>query len=133
VIGAQALVNMAKTKLTRIFNFILVSSLFILSLAFGWYEVRGFFNINNPAIITAGQAVDRLLPQDAIVIAPYQGDPAFLYQTNRNGWPIGGNINERIRDGATHYVTTSRDAEYSELKAQYTLIYETDLYSIIKL
>lgn len=133
VIGAQNLLALAKTKLQYFFNFILVSGLFILSLAFGWYEVRGFFNINNPAIVAAGQAVDRLLPQEALVIAPYQGDPAFLYQTNRNGWPIGGNIPDRIRDGANYYVTTSRDAEYNDLKAKYTLLYENDTYSIIKL
>lgn len=133
VIGAVSLINLAKTSLGRWFNSSLVLSLFALSLAFGWYEVRGYFNINNPAIVEAGKKVDEILPKEAVVIAPYQGDPAFLYQTNRNGWPIAGNIEERIRDGATHYVTTSRDQEYNELKAKYTLLYENDLYSIIKL
>lgn len=133
VIGAQTLLNMAKTKLSRVFNLMLISSLFILSLAFGWFEVRGYFNINNPSIVAAGQAVDQLLPEDAVVIAPYQGDPAFLYQTNRNGWPVGGNIDERMANGANFYVTTSRDAEYQELKNKYTLIHETDQYSIIQL
>lgn len=133
VIGASQLINLAKTRLSRWLNGSLVLSLFALSLAFGWFEVRGFFNINNPAIVAAGEAVDRLLPKDAIVIAPYQGDPAFLYQTNRHGWPIGGNIQEKMRDGATHYVTTSRDQEYNDLKAKYGVLYENDLYSIIKL
>lgn len=132
VIGAQALVNMAKTKLTRIFNFILVSSLFILSIAFGWFEVRGFFNINNPAIVEAGKKIDEIVPQDALVIAPYQGDPTFLYQTNRHGWPVGENIDMRIQDGAAYYVTTSRDDEYNRLKDIYPIIFENDLYSIIK-
>ncbi len=133
VIGAQNLIAIGKTKLQKLLNGSLVLTLFLLSLAFGWFEVRGYFNINNPAIMAAGEAVDRLLPSDAVVIAPYQGDPAFLYQTNRNGWPVGGNIEERMRDGATHYVTTSRDQEYSELKTKYTLIFENDLYSILKL
>lgn len=133
VIGASTLLNLAKTRFALWFNRSLVLSLFALSLAFGWFEVRGYFNINNPAIVEAGKKVDEILPNDAVVIAPYQGDPAFLYQTNRNGWPIAGNIEERIRDGATHYVTTSRDQEYNELKAKYTLLFENDLYSIIQL
>lgn len=133
VIGATSLINLGKNMLQKIINSSFVAALFILSLAFGWFEVRGFFNINNPAIVEAGQAVDRLLPKDALVIAPYGGDPAFLYQTNRSGWPVGGDIDKRISEGATHYVTTSRDSEYNELKSKYALLYENNLYSIIKL
>lgn len=133
MIGAKNLIEQAKTNFQKIINGGIVIGLLVLSLAFGWFEVRGYFNVNNPVIVEAGQKVDELLPKDAVVIAPYQGDPAFLYQTNRNGWPIAGNIEERIRDGATHYVTTSRDQEYSELKAKYPVIFENDHFSIIEL
>jgi hypothetical protein len=54
--------------------------------AFRWYVVRDYFNINNPSIISAGKAVDRLTPKDAKVIANYEGDTTFLYQTKRSGW-----------------------------------------------
>jgi 4-amino-4-deoxy-L-arabinose transferase-like glycosyltransferase len=133
IIGAVELLKIGKTHLTQWLNGLMVLSLFILSLAFGWYEVRGYFNINNPAIVAAGARADAILPRDAVVIAPYQGDPAFLYQTNRNGWPVGGNIEERMRDGANYYVTTSKDDEFQELKAKYSLIEETDQYAIIHL
>jgi hypothetical protein len=132
VIGAESFLKLGRTKLQYFINFILVSGLFILSLAFGWFEVRGFFNINNPAIVEAGKKVDEIVPQDALVIAPYQGDPTFLYQTNRHGWPVGENIDMRIQDGAAYYVTTSRDDEYNRLKDIYPIIFENDLYSIIK-
>lgn len=132
-IAVTSIINMAKTKLALVLHTLGVTALLLLSVAFGWYEVRGFFNINNEAMILAGRRADQTLPPDAVVIVPYMGDPAFLYQVNRNGWPVGGNIDERIRDGATHYVTTSFDAEYQELKAKYTLVEETDLYGIIKL
>lgn len=132
-LGFWWLVDSARGRLARIFSFGLVSSLLILSLAFGWFEVRGFFNINNPAIVEAGKRVDALLPKDAVVIAPYQGDPAFLYQTNRNGWPVGGNIDERITSGATYYVTTSFDDEFAHLKEKYGVVEQTDHYGIIKL
>ena len=133
VIGASELVKLGKTRLSRWLNSALAVSLFTLSLAFGWYEVRDFFNINNPAIVEAGRKVDAITPQDAIVIAPYFGDQSFLSHTIRTGWPVGGNIEERIEDGATHYVTTSRDQEYNELKQKYQLIFENDQFSIIEL
>jgi hypothetical protein len=41
---------------------------------------------------------------DAKVIAPYMGDTAFLFQTNRTGWPIGFEIDKKIAEGAQYYV-----------------------------
>jgi len=133
VIGATSLVKLARNNLARIFNLTFVTGLFLLSIAFGWYEVRGFFNINNPAIVEAGQAIDRLAPSDALVIAPYMGDPAFLYQTNRSGWPVGGEIEQKIEEGASYYVTTSFDDEFNSLRAKYSLIEQTNHYAIIEL
>jgi hypothetical protein len=57
----------------------------------------------------------------------------FLYQTNRRGWPLGFDIDQKISAGATHYVTTSKDDEANELKAKYTIIKESDEYVIIDL
>ncbi len=105
----------------------------ILAAALSWYEVKGYFWVNNRAMVAAGAYVDAHTPADSLVIAPYMGDTAFLFQTNRRGWPIGGDIEGKIKQGATYYVTTTRDAEYNEVKAHYTLIYENDAYSIIKL
>src|SRR3989344_4337062 len=94
-------------------------SLFIISTAFtaafGWYHIRDYFNVNHPEIVTAGLAADKLLPPDAKIIAPYMGDTAFLYQTNRTGWPIGGDIDNKIKLGATHYITTTLDPEANQL------------------
>jgi len=105
----------------------------ILSLAFGWYEVRGYFNINHPEIITAGQAVDQLLPKDALVIAPYNRDVAFLYQTNRHGWPEGGNLDTKISQGATHYVSVVFDKETVDLEQKCRVLEKTQQYVIIDL
>lgn len=108
-----------------------VSSVFML--AFSWFSVRGYYNINNPAIVKAGAAINNLTPQDALVIAPYMGDTAFLYQTNRRGWPIGGDIQNKINMGASYYVTTSNDDEAKELMSKYTLIEQNPDYLIVKL
>lgn len=101
--------------------------------AFSWYEVRGYYNINNPAIVEAGEYVDQHVEPDALIIAPYQGDTAFLYQTNRQGWPIGGNIEQRIEQGADYYVTTTIDDEAKELMEKYQVIKSNENFTVIKL
>lgn len=84
-----------------------------------WYQVRDYYQINNPAIIHAGEAVDKLLPQDAKVIAPYNGDTAFLYQTKRRGWPlVTTNVETLIKEGATHYVSVTYDPFTAKLMTQ---------------
>lgn len=106
---------------------------FIFMLMFSWYHVRDYYSIHNWAMVEAGRVVDQITPADALVIAPYNGDTAFLYQTNRRGWPIGHNIQDKIEKGATHYVTTNFDDEAKELIEQYQVIHQTDDYIIIKL
>ncbi|MFH2085381.1 MAG: glycosyltransferase family 39 protein [bacterium] len=126
-------INLSKNYFHKIINGCLVIALIVLSFALGWYEVRGYFNINNGAMVQAGIVIDQLAPPDALVIAPYQGDPAFLYQTNRHGWPIGGQIDSKILSGASYYVTTSFDDEFSELKKRYGTVIQNNDYAIIKL
>jgi 4-amino-4-deoxy-L-arabinose transferase-like glycosyltransferase len=108
--GLEFLLLFGKHWYNRLINWGTAASLILLMLAFGWFEVRGYYNINHPEIVIAGQAADRLLPKDAKVIAPYDNDPAFLYQTNRYGWPIGGDkIPEWIKDGAQYLVSVNYD------------------------
>lgn len=131
--GISYIYSLRKTLFSKLTFTLLLFTCYLISLALGWYEVRGYFNINNPAIVEAGARIDALTPQEAKVIAPYMGDTAFLFQTNRTGWPIGGEIDLKIKAGASYYVTTTRDAEYETLKKNYTLVEETNQYSIIKL
>lgn len=132
-VGVSYVYSLRKTLFSKLILIFLLVPCYLISLALGWYEVRGYFNINNPAIVEAGMRIDSITPQDAKVIAPYMGDTAFLFQTNRSGWPIGGEIDLKIKSGASYYVTTTRDDEYQELKKKHTLVEETDQYSIIKL
>jgi 4-amino-4-deoxy-L-arabinose transferase-like glycosyltransferase len=104
-----------------------------LTLFLSWYEIRGYYNINNPAIVEAGQAVDQNTPENAVVIAPYGGDTAFLFQTNRRGWPIGFEIEDKIDKGATHYVTTTYDDEARDLEEFYATVVKNDQYLILDL
>jgi hypothetical protein len=105
----------------------------MMMLSMSWFELRGNFNVNNPAMVTAGAAVDRLTPPNALVIAPYGGDTAFLFQTNRRGWPIGYDIADKIARGAQFYVTLSQDDEANALMKQYPVLEKTKEYIILDL
>jgi hypothetical protein len=69
-------------------------------ISFSWYYIRSYYWINHQEIVDAGRVADQILPKDAKVIAPYGGDTTFLYQTNRQGWPIGFEIDKKIAMGA---------------------------------
>lgn len=80
----------------------------LMMLMLGAYQAKEYYKVNHPEIIEAGKAVDRLTPKDSIVIAPYNGDTAFLYQTGRWGWPaIDDSIDRIIEKGADYYVSVN--------------------------
>ncbi len=107
----------------------MVLSMWLLS----WRYIHGFYQVNHWEYVRAGQAVDKLVPADALVIAPAFGDTSFLLQTNRRGWPIGFEIDDKIGQGATHYVTTSFDDEAHDLMRRFTILEQTEEYVIIDL
>jgi hypothetical protein len=100
---------------------------------FAWQQVKGYFNVNHWEYVDVGEFVDKNTPADAKIIAPALGDTQFLFQTNRTGWPIGTLIEEKIRQGATHYVTTTYDDEARELEKKYTVIEKNDKFLLLSL
>jgi hypothetical protein len=130
--GAAFLLSGSRILFNRAICYLLFAICILFMFAFSWYEVRGFFNINHPEIIEAGKAVDRLTPQNAKVIAPYNGDTAFLYQTNRQGWPaITDSVEYLISKGANFYVSVSFDQQTLELMKKYQVVEKTDNYVIL--
>lgn len=104
-----------------------------LSLYFAWQEVRGYFNVNHTEYVIAGQAVDQLVDPQALLIAPAMGDTQFLFQTNRRGWPIGFEIEDKINKGASIYVSSSYDWEAKALEEKYQVLAKNENYIIIDL
>lgn len=101
---------------------------------FSWQNVKGYFNVNHWEYVEAGQAVDKLTPADAKVIAPaYGGDTYFLFQTNRRGWPFLFPVEELIAKGATHYVSTDFNDETNNLMTRFETVEKTDKYIILNL
>lgn len=110
-----------------------ISSLLLLFILVSWSEIKGYFNINHWEYVHTGKVVDQILPADAKVIAPALGDTVFLFQTNRTGWPIGFEIDDKIAKGAEYYIGTSFDDEVNQLMRQYQTVDKTESYVIIDL
>lgn len=133
-LGIDFIVSRGQSIISRFINLSVAFSLVAMMLAFGWYEVRGYYNINHPEIVEAGKAVDRLLPKNAIVIAPYDNDSAFLYQTNRHGYTFGGDkIEKYISEGATHLVSVNYDEITNYWMDRCQVIEKTEKYVIVDL
>ncbi|HKY73983.1 MAG TPA: hypothetical protein VJ246_01570 [Patescibacteria group bacterium] len=131
--GSSFILDISKQYSSRILGIGVLAGLFAFSLFVSWYTIRGYYNINHWEIVHAGIAADRLLPENAKIIAPYMGDTAFLYQTRRIGWPLGFDIDKKIQMGAQYYISTSLDDEARSLIRKYTLIDQTKEYVIIDL
>ncbi len=122
-----------------IFNKFLVRTVLIFSvfvmLITGWYQLKGNYAINHPEIIEAGREVDKITPKDSLVVAPYTGDTAFLYQTNRSGWPaIDDSIDHIIEKGADYYVTVDLgSADTKMIRSRFTIIEQNEKYIIFDL
>ncbi len=123
----------------RIFNKILTRIIVVVSIGVmlitGWNQIVGNFNINHPEIMEAGEAIDRVTPKDALIVAPYNGDTAFLYQTKRFGWPaIDNSIDNIIEEGADYYVSVDLGSKDTKMiEARFKTVEKTDKYIIIDL
>ena len=127
---------LTNTIFSRVASWTVAVACMLAMLGFSWFTMRTFYWINRPEIIEAGKMADQILPKDAKVIAPYNGDTTFLYYTNRQGWPLGFDIEDKIKKGATTYVTvspTDNDWETKTLAEQYTVLVRNDKYAIIDL
>ena len=110
-LGFVYLIKGINNFLPRIWTILLALSFLPLAFYFTWTQVKEFYKINNPVIVEAGKEADRILPKNAIVVAPYNGDTAFLYQTNRAGFPFTPlPLVQLVSDyGVTSFISTSRD------------------------
>ncbi len=104
-------------------------------LFFGWYFIRDYFNINNPAIIEAGKVVAEKTPKNAKVIALYDGDTSFLYQTERSGWAsYQDDLPVMIQKGAQYLVMVNpQERDIQSLGSQYAIVAQSPTYLLVKL
>ncbi|HSW87856.1 MAG TPA: glycosyltransferase family 39 protein [Candidatus Saccharimonadales bacterium] len=122
--GVGFLIQAPKDVVNKWMSWGLAGIISIFTLAFGWYYIRDYFNINNHAIVKAGQIVDASTPKNAKVLALYDGDSSFLYQTNRFGWasfekPLPEMINKL---GAGYLVLVNPKPDDYNLGKQYMVV-----------
>ncbi|HRN70124.1 MAG TPA: glycosyltransferase family 39 protein [Candidatus Woesebacteria bacterium] len=110
--GLVWLITIGKGFIQNCINVVVAISLVLMMIGFGWYEVRGYFNVNRSEIVEIGKVIDELTPKNAKIIAPYMNDPAFLYQTNRYGWTNGGGlIPFYVKEGADYLAVVDFDSD----------------------
>lgn len=136
-LGSSLLLNLPKEYFHKSIGAFVLTLSIIFSISFGWYYVRDFFNINNPSIISAGQAVDELTPKNSKVIAILhgsEGDTTFLYQANRQGWTsFEKPLPEMIKMGAAFLVFANATKEDQNFGKEYKIIKSTPEYIIFDL
>jgi hypothetical protein len=133
-LGAKLLLDPPANLIKKYVSYPLLGLIVIFIFAFGWYDVRDYFNINRSSIIMAGDAVKRLTPRDALVIANYEGDTTFLYQTGRRGWAsYTAELSEMINLGADFLVIADPTTSDFEFGNVYKVVEKTDQYIIFNL
>lgn len=107
----------------------------LLTFYFSWTSVKGFYQINNPAIINAGKVADKLLPKDARVVAPYNGDTAFLYQINRPGLPVTSLplVELSANYDISYLISTTKDAKTKWAMSKFETVIDDPEFVIINL
>lgn len=133
--GFAQLLKGSNLFIPRIWTILIAFVLFPLTFYFGFKVVKDFYNINNPSIIEAGKKADQILPKDAVVLAPYNGDTAFLYQINRPGFPVESlPIKDLVADyGVTYYVSTTKDDKTNWVMRHFTVLEDNSHYVIADL
>ncbi len=134
-LGFIGLIKGSISFVPRIWTFSLALIFLILMFYFSWMHVKELYKINNPVIVETGHAADKILPKDAVVVAPYNGDTAFLYQINRPGWAfVSLPLPEMIANyGITHMVSVAKDTDTKQAMKTYEILKETDKYVILDL
>jgi hypothetical protein len=133
-IGSAFLINPTKEIVSRYKTIPILTVAVCFMFAFSWFVVRDFYDIDNPSIIAAGAAVDRLTPKNAKVIANYNGDTTFLYQTKRSGWAsFEKSLPQMIKMGADYLALVNPTAADINLGTQYKIIAQTQQYIIFNL
>lgn len=110
-LGFVSLIKGAESLIPRIWTITLALLFLSLTFYFTWTQVKELYKINNPPIVAAGVFADKILPKDTYVLAPYNGDTAFLYQINRPGFPVSAlPIKDLVAEfGINYFISVNYD------------------------
>lgn len=122
------------SRFFSIFSILIIS---IFSIYFSYDQVKGYYQINNPKIIQAGNTAKALLPSNSLIVAPYTGDTAFLYQTGFSGWPVEiydiDTILSEHPDNPIFLISVNYDQYTNSLIPKYPVVTRNSDFIILKL
>lgn len=118
-------------KRSKIILILSLITMFLIS----WDRIKPFYQVNHPELMVVGKIVDEILPKDAQIVIPYNGDTAFLYQTKRKGWPaVDDSIDNIIERGADYYVSIDLGStDTINFSKRFKTLERTDQYIILDL
>ena len=104
-------------------------------LSFGWFNVRAFYNIDHPELISAGKIIDTLIPKDAKVVVPgANGDTTALYFMDRRGWSsFEKPLPNLIKMGASYLVIFGPKPQDYDFGKSYKLVYSSSDFLLFSL
>lgn len=111
------------------------AGLVIICLLFSWYSVRDFFNINDRGMVEAAYGARKILPKDALIIAPYDGSTTFLNLIQRRGWPVlEKSVDQLSLMGAEYLVIANPTKnDFAGFGKQYKVFASSSAYLILQL
>ena len=122
---------------SKILSSLAILTLFGLSTYFSWNKIKSYYQINNNSIVEAGQKAQQFLPKNSLVIAPYNGDTALLYQTGFSGWPIEiYDIPKLIslhKDNKIYLVSVNLDNYTRSVIPHYKILLQNESFIILEL
>lgn len=123
-----------KNLTNKITSYSIFGIVVLFSFFFSWYFIRDYFNINNHSIVVAGKEIDKLVPKDAKVIANYNGDTSFLYQTKRKGWASFQNsLSQMSLMGADYLAIVNPTEKDLEIGKEYKIVKTTSDFALFNL
>ncbi len=134
-IGVYGLYKFISSKLNNIIACAVIIVFSVGTFYFSWYQVKDYFNINDRGMVAAGTRANEILPEDAVIIAPYDGSTTLLNLSQRRGWPIfQESIEVLILKGATYMVIANPTVnDFAGFGTQYEVVDSSDKYLILKL
>jgi len=129
--AAYAIKMFHKNTFLKVQVFIFIA----LTILAGWIHVKDFFNINDHGMVAAAEYANQILPQDAKVIAPYDGGTTFLNLIKRAGWPVFQASTEELIDKGAEYliIANPTKSDFEGFGKMYEPVASSSVYLILKL
>ncbi|OGK31282.1 hypothetical protein A3F29_00260 [Candidatus Roizmanbacteria bacterium RIFCSPHIGHO2_12_FULL_33_9] len=132
-LGTEYLLNIKENHI-KFFPYLILIILSLFMLFFGWYYVRDFYTIQHESFIRAGREIDKLIPKDAKVIVPNDGDTTPLYFIKRQGWAsFEKEMPQMIKMGADYIVLLEPKEENFNIKNEFKIISYSKDYILVDL